>query len=88
MDNPDVTITDTSPTFFSGWRPLIGWISVLALATQFLGIPIIEVIGTLAGKTWVIPHMDMGSLVTLVTGVLGLGGMRTVEKLNDAQSKH
>lgn len=88
MDTPDVTITDTSPTFFSGWRPLIGWISVIGLGVQFIVIPCVEVLSPFFGKPLTLPHMDLSSLVTLVTGVLGLGGMRTIEKLNDAQSKH
>lgn len=62
--------------FVSGWRPYIGWICGTGLAYQFLVYPI------LIAFVPKIVQLDMGTLLTLLGGLLGLGAMRTVEKLN------
>jgi hypothetical protein len=62
--------------FVSGWRPYIGWICGTGLAYQFLVYPI------LVAFVPKIVQLDMGTLLTLLGGLLGLGAMRTVEKLN------
>lgn len=61
--------------FQSGWRPFIGWVCGLGLAYQFLVYPILI---AFAPK---IVQLDMGTLLTLLGGLLGLGGLRTAEKL-------
>lgn len=67
--------------FTSRWRPFIGWICGAGLAVQFLVGPLFTWIVALAGHPVVFPQLDMGTLLTLLAGMLGLGGMRTVEKL-------
>ena len=67
--------------FVSGWRPFIGWICGTGLAYQFLVYPI------LIAFIPKIQQLDMGTLLTLLTGLLGLGAMRTVEKMNGVASK-
>lgn len=67
--------------FVSGWRPYIGWICGTGLGYQFLVYPI------LVGFVPQIQQLDMGTLVTLLGGLLGLGTMRTVEKLNGVAAK-
>lgn len=62
--------------FVSGWRPFIGWICGVGLAYQFLIYPI------LIAFVPKVQQLDMGTLITLLGGLLGLGTMRTVEKLN------
>lgn len=59
----------------SGWRPSIGWVCSGGLAYQFIVYPI--------AIAWVpkIVQLDMGTLLTLLFGMLGLGAMRTTEKL-------
>jgi len=59
----------------SGWRPYIGWICGTGLGYQFLVYPI------LISFLPKIQQLDMGTLLTLLLGLLGLGGMRTYEKL-------
>ena len=59
----------------SGWRPFIGWICGLGLAYQFLVYPIL-----IAWQPKIV-QLDMGTLLTLLGGLLGLGGLRTAEKL-------
>lgn len=67
--------------FVSGWRPFVGWVCGLGLAYAFLIKPIASPI---LQKALGVPmeSLDVGTLLTLLFGMLGLGGMRTVEKLN------
>lgn len=68
--------------FVSGWRPAVGWICATALAMQFVAAPIGTWVAALAGHPVVFPNLDMGTLLTLLGGMLGLGGLRTFEKVN------
>ena len=74
-------------TFISGWRPAVGWICALALAFQLVVSPILSWSSTLAGHPVVPPVLNVELLTTLLIGMLGLGGMRTVEKLQGVASK-
>lgn len=67
--------------FVSGWRPFIGWICGLGLATQFLIFPVIGAVSKIFGKDLPLPPLDLGTLMTLLFGMLGLGAMRTTEKI-------
>ena len=65
-----------SPNLFvSGWRPFIGWICGIGLTYQFLVYPI------LIAFVPKIVQLDMGTLITLLFGLLGLGVLRTQEKI-------
>tara|TARA_R110000824_G_scaffold339782_1_gene526309 strand:+ start:294 stop:701 length:408 start_codon:yes stop_codon:yes gene_type:complete len=67
--------------FVAGWRPFIGWCCGAALAYHFVLQPII-VFGLALTETAVpaLPAFDMDSLMTVLLGMLGLGGMRSFEK--------
>lgn len=79
----------TNPNLFvAGWRPFIGWVCGVGLLTQFLVRPLFEFGAGLAGKPIVFPELDLGTLVTLLFGMLGLGAMRTVEKVNGVNAGH
>tara|TARA_R100001510_G_C7641826_1_gene199423 strand:+ start:536 stop:913 length:378 start_codon:yes stop_codon:yes gene_type:complete len=66
--------------FVAGWRPFIGWICGFALAYNF----IIRDLAIFAfGMEQVPPALQMEHLMTVLLGMLGLGGMRTYEKLKD-----
>lgn len=67
--------------FIAGWRPFIGWVCGTGLAVQFLVGPLFTWIAALASHPVAFPQLDMGTLLTLLAGMLGLGGLRTVEKL-------
>lgn len=71
-------------TFVAGWRPFIGWICGLALAYQYLACPLLTFAVRICGGTFEAPHIEMGSLMELLVGMLGLAGMRTVEKVKGA----
>lgn len=74
--------------FIAGWRPFIGWVCGSGLATQFVIGPFVTWIAALAKHPVVFPSLDMGTLLTLLLGMLGLGGMRTFEKVSGVQDAH
>ena len=61
--------------FVAGWRPAIGWVCAIGLAFPFIINPLIE----WAGGTG--PKIPMDQLMELVVALLGLGTLRTFEKL-------
>jgi hypothetical protein len=68
-------------TFVAGWRPFIGWVCGIALAYHFVLSPIIVFGIAISGVTVPeLPSFDMNSLMTVLMGMLGLGGLRTYEK--------
>jgi hypothetical protein len=73
--------------FVSGWRPLVGWVCASALAFQLVLGPMIVWGSELAGKPVHPPVMQTELLTTLLIGMLGLGGMRTIEKLQGVAVK-
>jgi hypothetical protein len=74
--------------FVSWWRPAIGWVCGLALMMNYLGLPIAQWIVSLTGSTVSLFKVDMSELYPLLIGLLGLGGLRTWEKIKGVQSKH
>lgn len=74
--------------FVAGWRPFVGWICGVGFLISFLG-PLISYVVALVGKTGVVfPQLDTSTLMTLLMGMLGLGGMRTFEKISGINSGH
>ena len=67
--------------FVSGWRPFIGWTCGIALCWHFVLAPVtIFVCAYLKVAIPELPTFDMGSLMTVLMGMLGLGGLRSFEK--------
>ena len=67
--------------FVAGWRPFIGWTCGVALFAHFILFPSADVITAYLGYDAVsYPAFDMDSLMTILLGMLGLGGMRSFEK--------
>jgi hypothetical protein len=67
--------------FVAGWRPFIGWTCGIALAYHFILTPFILFATAFAGfQIPALPTFDMESLMTVLLGMLGLGGLRTFEK--------
>jgi hypothetical protein len=68
--------------FVAGWRPFLGWGLSFAMIWHFVLAPI-----TIFGFAYAgvpapeLPVFDMNSLMTVLLGMLGLGGLRTVEKV-------
>lgn len=69
-------------TFVAGWRPFIGWVCGIALLYNFILRDIIAWLLVMYDKTLEPPpELAMEHLMTVLLGMLGLGGMRTYEKL-------
>ena len=77
----------SSSVFVSGWRPAIGWICGAGFAVQFVIGPLAEWGSALYGHPVKFPTMDTGTMMPLLLGMLGLGGMRTAEKMQGVASK-
>ena len=67
--------------FVAGWRPFVGWTCGVALAWHFVLAPLTMFVCAYIGVTIPdLPTFDMSSLLTVLMGMLGLGGLRTFEK--------
>ena len=67
--------------FKGGWRPCVGWVCAIAFFYHFVGQPLIIFIVALAGaEIPTLPEFDMGTLLTVLGGMLGIGSLRTYEK--------
>ena len=67
--------------FKGGWRPFIGWVCGIAFAYHFILQPTLVFILTAAGVALPdLPEFDMGTLLPVLGGMLGIGGLRTYEK--------
>lgn len=68
--------------FVAGWRPFIGWTSGVGVAYTFVLAPFIEFIARASGYVGEMPVPDMGQLMTLVLAMLGVGAMRSYDKVH------
>jgi len=67
--------------FVAGWRPAIGWICGAGLAWNYVIAPLIIWLAFLFGKDISgAPELNIAELMALLTGMLGMGGLRTYEK--------
>ena len=64
--------------FVAGWRPFIGWVCGIALMYNFI---IRDLLIFMSPELSQLPALQMGELMTVLLGMLGLGGMRTYEKM-------
>ena len=67
--------------FVSGWRPAVGWVCVLGMASNFVLIPMVNFILALAESTITVPLIDTSTMMPVLLGMLGLGAMRSAEKI-------
>jgi len=67
--------------FQASWRPLIGWIAGISLGINYMIAPIA------LGFGFKIPQADMSVMMPLLLGMLGIGGMRSFDKLKKTDSK-
>ena len=62
--------------FQAGWRPAVGWVCVAGFAINFLISPLAAPFGV------IIPQADTATMLPVLMGMLGLGGLRSYEKKN------
>ena len=67
--------------FVAGWRPFVGWVCAVSLAYNFVLRDLIAWIILNTGEAITLPPaLAMEHLMTILLGMLGLGGLRTYEK--------
>ena len=67
--------------FKGGWRPCVGWICAIAFAYHFIVKDLIIFGASFAGADLPeLPEFEMGTLLTVLGGMLGIGGLRSYEK--------
>ena len=68
--------------FRGGWRPATGWACVIGLIYQFIVQPILPwAVSVMGGTVPPLPPIDNETLMVLLMGMLGLGGMRSFERV-------
>ena len=67
--------------FVSGCRPALGWTCAVAFAFIYVIGPMITWLSTMAGNPIPLPSFNVDALMGLTLGMLGLGGLRTYEKV-------
>jgi hypothetical protein len=67
--------------FVAGWRPFIGWTCGVALMYTYVLQPILVFGLAQSGYLVDLPRMDLGELMPVLMGMLGLGGLRSWEKV-------
>lgn len=83
----EITLAEVSSAdaFKSRWRPAIGWVCAAGLALHYLAFPVLTVALTVMGAPGIESPLDAQSLTALVMTLVGLGGLRTAEKIKGAQ---
>ena len=66
--------------FVAGWRPAVGWVCALAMLLNFILIPFINLGMEFAGQEIRLDLIEMDTMMPVLLGMLGLGGMRSYEK--------
>ena len=78
----------SSSLFVAGWRPAIGWVGAVALGYQFLAYPLLvwawallQARGLVPAGLQPPPMLDTDALWVVLSGMLGIAGLRTAEKV-------
>jgi hypothetical protein len=70
----------------AGWRPFVGWTGGLGLMYATLGQPVLTWVGLIHG--WPAPpQVETDLLWVVLSGMLGIGGLRTYEKAKGVATK-
>lgn len=85
----DVNIEEakSSSLFVSGWRPSLGWVCSAAFAWTYVVQPVVTFCLTAAGHPVDLPKIEFGEMSAILMGMLGLGGMRSFEKIKGVAAK-
>lgn len=76
-----------SSIFVAGWRPFVGWGCGVAFIYHFLLQPFMAFALANTGHAVVLPAFDIDAMFTVLMGILGLGGLRSVEKIKGVGKK-
>lgn len=67
--------------FKSGWRPMLGWLSLIIVFSSYIIHPLLLWVVAFFFPGVVPPTIDSSSIINIVTLIIGVGAMRTIEKL-------
>ena len=73
--------------FVSGWRPFIGWVCGSACAWNWIGLPIAKTALAVWGHPIALAPADLSEMLPVLLGMLGLGTLRTWEKIKNVAAK-
>lgn len=71
----------TGSLFVAGWRPFIGWVCGAAFAYKFVLAPFLVMLLDAFGVNVDLPVLEFAEVLPILLGMLGLGTLRTVEKI-------
>lgn len=77
----------TGSLFNGGWRPGLGWVCVVACAWNWIGLKIALFVAAYLGHELKLAPADISEMLPILLGMLGLGGLRTAEKINGVATK-
>lgn len=66
--------------FVSGWRPFMGWTCGFIFVSNYIGVPLLAWLSPLFDIP-APPRLDIGEVLPVLLGMLGLGALRTQEKI-------
>jgi len=77
----------THPSMWvAGWRPAVGWVGALGLFYATIGQPVLAWVS--AARGWPVPpDLNVDLLWVTLSGMLGIGGLRTYEKSKGVATK-
>lgn len=89
MGQMEVNKEDAKGNWFqSGWRPAIGWVGAVSLFTQYILYQFYIWWAAVVHPEIVLPEpLDAAMLMTLITGMLGLGAYRSYDKKEKIDTK-
>lgn len=67
--------------FIAGWRPFVGWVCAAGCAWNWIGLPLGMFVMAALGKALELRPLDLSEMMPLLLGMLGMGGLRTFEKV-------
>jgi len=68
--------------FVAGWRPAVGWVCCIGLACNYFFIPMVNFVLVFSSFDVIVPALDLSGMMPVLMGMLGLGAMRSYEKVN------
>jgi hypothetical protein len=86
IDKAQIKVNETeaaqSNLLVAGWRPFIGWVCGIAFAWQYLLCPVLSfLLAAIGHPLTVVPELGLDAMLPVLMGMLGLGGLRTYEKV-------
>lgn len=74
--------------FVAGWRPAVGWVCAAAFGYSFVFQPfLVFTLTALKVDLGALPALDMGPLMAVLGAILGVGGLRTFEKIKGVDAR-